>query len=381
MELRNIQEPVIIALAANNEYVPYLAATVQSVAQSAQPFRPYEIYVLTGDITLRNRELLKQQMRSFPQVMLEFVDVSPWQERVKDLFVDQHFSVESYYRLLLPELLPQAPKVLYLDCDLVACTDLAPLFDTSLGQHFLAGTLDVGALALLNDPESDWRSYLEETLKLASPQHYLQAGVLVMNLERFRAELPTDELLAFAAQNKLRFLDQDVLNALTAGNNLVVPMDWDVLMDSCGTRVAHVKQFASPEVRDQYLQARLAPKVVHYAGPDKPWNTVGVDLAECFWAYARRTPFYEEAASQSMTQRLNKLESAAWQAVEGIWARIGDIEVRITNLETENAQLKREIVRLEEELELKRQRTIKDFLFKKEKAVSGDSGKLEQSQE
>ena len=82
-----------------------------------------------------------------------------------------------------------------------------------------------------------------------------------------------------------------------------------------------------------------------------------------------------------MTQRLNKLESAAWQAVEGIWARIGDIEVRITNLETENAQLKREIVRLEEELELKRQRTIKDFLFKKEKAVSGDSGKLEQSLE
>ena len=35
-------------------------------------------------------------------------------------FVDQHLSVETYYRLIIPEIMPNYHKILYLDCDMVA---------------------------------------------------------------------------------------------------------------------------------------------------------------------------------------------------------------------------------------------------------------------
>ena len=41
------------------------------------------------------------------------------------------------------------------------------------------------------------------------------------------------------------------------------------------------------------MQARRHEKIIHFAGFEKPWNTVGCDRAEEYWRYARETPFYE----------------------------------------------------------------------------------------
>ena len=59
-------------------------------------------------------------------------------------------------------------------------------------------------------------------------------------------------------------------------------------------RRSEIISLAPKVLRDEYEAAYASPKVVHYAGPDKPWDDPSVDYADLFWSYARKTVFYEE---------------------------------------------------------------------------------------
>lgn len=48
------------------------------------------------------------------------------------------WSTSAYYRLILPSLLPDLEKILYLDCDLLVLDDIAELWDTELGGRSCA---------------------------------------------------------------------------------------------------------------------------------------------------------------------------------------------------------------------------------------------------
>ena len=42
------------------------------------------------------------------------------------------------------------------------------------------------------------------------------------------------------------------------------------------------------------IEAGKKPVIIHYTSSRKPWHSPKEDLAEIFWYYARRCPFYEE---------------------------------------------------------------------------------------
>ena len=48
-------------------------------------------------------------------------------------------------------------------------------------------------------------------------------------------------------------------------------------------------------IRDSaYTASRKDPKIIHYAGFEKPWVKPDCDFAPVYWSYARQTPFYEQ---------------------------------------------------------------------------------------
>src|SRR5690554_6271155 len=47
---------------------------------------------------------------------------------LKDIYIDQRYTVAASFRLLLPDLLPEYDKVLYMDCDLIIRNNMANLF-------------------------------------------------------------------------------------------------------------------------------------------------------------------------------------------------------------------------------------------------------------
>ena len=58
-------------------------------------------------------------------------------------------------------------------------------------------------------------------------------------------------------------------------------------------RIERVFAYAPAAIFKDYLRGRACPRIVHYAGAEKPWSTIGGDFFELYWRDARETPFYE----------------------------------------------------------------------------------------
>ncbi|MBR4667586.1 MAG: hypothetical protein IKO76_02375 [Butyrivibrio sp.] len=110
-------------------------------------------------------------------------------------------------------------------------------------------------------------------------------------------------MLDFALSGEWELLDQDVLNYLAQGCVKYVDMAWNVMYDWNYVRIRDIISRAPKHLYDMYMEARKHPKIIHYAGPDKPWQDPQCDFAEEFWKYARRSTYYE-----TILQRLTPVE-------------------------------------------------------------------------
>ncbi len=160
-----------------------------------------------------------------------------------------HFTEATYYRLLLGEIVPAGiDRILYLDCDTVVRRSLRPLFEADLG----AGAV-VGAVPLPGSPAWQW-------LGLPEGEPYFNAGVLVVDLPRWRAAGVREAAFAFLRDHaaKIRWVDQDVLNVVLSGRWRELGAEWNF-------QEAHAIL---------WREGKLAvdPALVHYTGNLKPWH-------------------------------------------------------------------------------------------------------------
>jgi lipopolysaccharide biosynthesis glycosyltransferase len=194
------------------------------------------------------------------------------------------FYISSYFRLMLPMLLPNLDKVLYLDSDTVVCRDLYELYNFDLGDNLLAGVKDV-----LN--------YKETREGISSPYEYVNAGVLLFNLKQIRKEKLYNMWVETAKTNSLKYFDQDILN-LTCKNRIAhLPLKFNYFPRD--KREGYKKSVKyGIHTKKEVEEARKTPAVYHFIHI-KPWNKPAY-LSNVWWKYAKLTPFYNRLAENYM---------------------------------------------------------------------------------
>jgi len=214
-----------------------------------------------------------------------------------------HLTAASLLRLRLPSVLIDIDRVVYLDCDLVVLGDIATLYDTDLSAFPLAACLDfwLTGAPLFAPPGWDvgeWHKFLREVVKLSDSKAYFNAGVMVMDLKRFRSSSlirAADEFLE-RTNYETPFVDQEALNHVIDGAFVRLDTRWNVL-----AALGHSD-----------------PWIIHYAGPYKPWSCEGRRSTlwnRQFWLEAAESavlPLLVRAYLETCDRRgLTKLQSAA----------------------------------------------------------------------
>jgi lipopolysaccharide biosynthesis glycosyltransferase len=169
-----------------------------------------------------------------------------------------------YLPLMLPGLLPRDTQVvLYLDCDMLVLEDLTPLFDTPLD-----GT-PVGAVRDWHSPcIGSWEGVgAWKSLGLDPRLPALNSGVLLLDLDRWRAEDITARTLEFVDQYRdtIRLYDQEAMNAVLSTRWKELDPRWNV--QSLEPRPAVT--LYDPVLLEE---AFARPAVQHFIGPYKPWQ-------------------------------------------------------------------------------------------------------------
>ncbi len=151
----------------------------------------------------------------------------------------------TWYRLFLPELLPEVDRLLYLDVDALVRDDLTRLWETNLAGNYLG--------AVTNVFQAD---HLHRTEKIGiRPRDYFNAGVLLMDLDLMRREACTKALSEFAAAHPelIGWRDQDTLNAVLGKRRLHLHPRWNC-MHSIMRFSASVEVFGPEAVEEAQAQ-------------------------------------------------------------------------------------------------------------------------------
>lgn len=103
-----------------------------------------------------------------------------------------------------------------------------------------------------------------------------------------------EQLLQLAKDRHWNYMDQDILNYAYNERIVYLNQEWNVLMDwqDQGKSRIQVLQNAPYYIWKEYAAARNNPKIVHYAGFQKPWDKVDCDYADNFWKYAKLSPYF-----------------------------------------------------------------------------------------
>lgn len=323
------QNNIPVVIAADDKYVPYVTVMLRSVVENSSPENNYDFIVLHSSITQKHQNAIQKEFQDHANFKIRFYEVAYLYSGV-NLKTHFHISVETYYRLLMQDIMKRYDKVLYIDSDLVVLDDLAKLYHTDMEGWCLGAVRDIDMAGNYHGKDPTRKDYFRTVLTIANPYDYFNAGVLVMNLKEFRKHYTTKSILDTIAKHEWLYMDQDILNYMCEGRVKYLDMSWNVVMNwenESGSRMG-IMVCAPHQLYLDYMSSRKHPKIAHYAGSQKPWNFPKCDMADYFWEYAEMTSVYQDLKS-----RLLPVPVAMAETLPGVVNTADPYQLKVNGLE------------------------------------------------
>ena len=256
--------PVNIAFCINDNYVEQLIVVLWSIMKNLTTGRDVNVWIVSSDMSEASKNYLRKLRLGFKNLHLNFLDIDAKELTQLPRTID-YISAETYYRYLLPNLLPNIDKILYMDADIVVNGDISPLYDTDLANCYIAGADDSYIAAINHKPQ----------IGLDNSELYVNAGVLLMNLKQMRTDNIPQKLIDTTKNmaSKVKYQDQDIINIVCRGKIL----EFDSIYNYTSHNILKEKS--------KYKHA----VVIHYTGPNKPWLSDSNNPMRHLWRrYAKK---------------------------------------------------------------------------------------------
>jgi len=167
---------------------------------------------------------------------------------------------ETFFRLLCMEYLPEhIERVLYLDCDIIVNGSIKEMYNIDMTGYMFAAADDyievLGGLPVI--PALEQRAVVDKYI----PKNckYVNAGVLLINLEYLRKAVTTEEIITMIEEfgDQLVFHDQDLLNYVFYEH--ILHLDYSIY------------NYFPVYWKWEDLTPGI-PAIIHYGGVFKPWK-------------------------------------------------------------------------------------------------------------
>ncbi|MBD5449605.1 MAG: glycosyltransferase family 8 protein [Lachnospiraceae bacterium] len=268
-------ERISIVLASDYHYLVFAFITMFSVLKNRKRSYYIDFYIMLPE----NTKILNYHKNwEFDNYEIHYIEI-PEQFFSRHTLSIGHITKPTYYRLLIPNILPNENKCLYLDVDILVCNDLWELYNFDISQeHLIAGLgVDIHYSAEKNKKLANY-------LQIDSAEKYFNAGVLVMNLDKMRAEKMVETFLECSEKGWV-CQDQDVLNICCYGKTKIFPMKYNVYSIAYGCEEEILKKRFSVQEIEEGLNN---PFIIHYAmGNTKPWYNLRTTKAKDWWEIAK----------------------------------------------------------------------------------------------
>jgi lipopolysaccharide biosynthesis glycosyltransferase len=254
-----------IVIGSDSNFFPGLLSTVASLVWHEKQ-QPLQIHVLDGGLKPEQWTILTTRVKALNAkaglVRHEFDPSS-----LCGLTEHGELGLMTYARVFIPQLI-QVPAVVYVDADFLVTRPVSGLLPFLDSNHALCGATDYGGDLLKDCPWGEGTDLSSFT--------YVNCGLLVMNLEKWRQEKLSEKLLEFlnTESARCRHADQSAINWVLKDHIGVLPPEWNIMANAFDAE-----------------GGGYAPGTVnlHYASGMKPWKRPLPTLSHrLWWQFARR---------------------------------------------------------------------------------------------
>jgi len=315
----NAQRDVVV-LQSDRNYLFALAVTVGSLAEhhSSSDLR---LAIAAEGFDEHDRQRIEALAGRHT---VEWIETDP--TTLDDIAVGPGLHRAALSRFLIPEQLPNdLARFLYLDVDVLVVGDLGDLLNTSLAADKAAAAVRDAYIGTFWGPKGP-------PLDLAPTDPsapYFNAGVLLVDLERWRRERVAERCIDLLRRRRLRFIDQ-------CAQNIVLSQRWKRLHPRWNLQSRHfAPSGAQLSIAESHelSQALDDPAIVHFTGR-KPWDGEQIHPYAARWHSAAEryeviSPVTPRPTDRGWRQAARSLRTRGVRAASGTAGQLGvDLHLR-----------------------------------------------------
>ena len=264
--------PILIYTAADGNYTLQAQVLFGSIINT----HTCEVHLIIFGNSWKPRDLKRITLMQTDMASVEVRSVDSAQ--FSNVNLTRGFPLATAYNVLAPEyLLQNEARAIYMDADMVVMEDLTSVWEYQLDTA-VGAVLDAH-IVWMSSP-SMWRPWREEEVDPMTP--YLNTGLMLIDLERWRKENLTGRTLEYLEKYTLPCVDQDALNfALNGAFDQLHPR-----YNSMPYHLLQMFRYVDAVDPDQRIgEAITNPAVVHFHRSffGKPWTYFSTHPGTKMW--------------------------------------------------------------------------------------------------
>lgn len=295
-------------------YSVWVGAAMQSIIEHTSSKICFHI-LIDDTVSEENKERLMQVAKQGKhKLYFHLIDKTVFESCASQT---GYFTIGTMFRIMLPELLPDVSKIIYLDADILVNRDIKELWNTDITAFCIAAVPDMITTKRISLPLPVIRN---EVLA----EHYINAGVLYMNLDciREKGNMRCEILDYLENDQETQLTDQEAINVVYKDSIFLLDESWNYF-----TRFVY-------ENKEQNLEN----KVYHFVGTRcKLYSLMPVDYL--YYETISHTPWGESVCRNLLKSSLERMNDRICQ-MENIISQISGCSKKYIFYGEETAAMK-----------------------------------------
>ena len=254
---------------------------ISSLLMNASADTFYDIFILHSEKCDFSKSQLVDIPNHFSNCKITFRTVN---SEFVTAYEIRGITTTAYYRLLIPDLVPEYEKILYSDVDVIFREDLSKYYQIDLDGYYMAGVDNASAL------RPGVQKYVREKLGIDHKYGHYYSGNLIINSKKIKEDNIIPQFRELAKRN-FHQQDMDIINIACYGKIKALTPAFCLTNYLTEILVKRKQEMLSFFTNDE-IEHALKYGIVHYNGP-KPWKQYCVNF-DIWWEYYRKSPFYDE---------------------------------------------------------------------------------------
>ena len=293
--LKKNKNNINICVNLNDNYVYKLIVSMESLLSNCNKQKTFITYhvLCAPEVTENTLIILKSFMKRY-SLNLEMIFYNMGNNFI--FLSHRRYTQVTYYRLLLPIFI-NLDRILYLDGDTLTYKDISEIFQLDFNDNYVLGTLD-------------YYSFGVDYLGLKSDR-YINAGVILMNLEKIRNDKKYYDLINITNNVILKNDDQTAINYVLYPKIGQFPIKTNVFIFYDQSDINIYLNYLRVKINETQIEEALYdPMIIHSVGGPKFWDSnhksfncskkkdCSCNNYQCIWhSYANKTDYYQEIIS------------------------------------------------------------------------------------